>query len=141
MIRPATLQDLPRILEVGKRLAELYPLKADDYKMRQLLTEAISSRGNFAMVDEFDGKICAVLIGLVGDNLWAQRRFANIVLWWSNTAGSGAALLRKFKVWVVSRRAIKVAGLCPDIDLDDRVHSLLQRVGFKRSGGAYLLIN
>lgn len=141
MIRPASLQDVNAILSVATSQARRYPLRADRDKMKAVITEAISGASNFAMVDEVDGDIRGILIALVGDNLWAQRKFANVTLWWSDKPGSGVALLRRFKEWVTSRRAIRIAGFAPDLDLDPRIYAIFERLGFEKTGGAYLLVN
>ena len=109
--------------------------------MRKMLTEAISSAKHFVWVAEAGGGVGGVLIGLTSGNLWAQRMNCNIVAWVSQVPGEGVKLLRKFTEFVKSRRAIKVAGACPDIDVDERVWMLAERVGFERRGGAYLLFN
>ena len=140
MIRPAQMKDLGAILTVATGLASDYPLRADKDKMRALATAAISSASDFAMVDEVDGKIRAVLIAFVGDNAWAQRKFADIMLWWSDLPGSGAKLLRRFRDWAYNRNAIKMAGFVPGRDLDPRIYSILERCGFTRQGGCYIWV-
>jgi hypothetical protein len=141
VIRPASLQDVNVILGVASVLSKQYPLRADRSKMNSVIVEMISNPSDFAIVDEVNGRIRAVLLAFVGDNLWAERKFANVALWWSNKPGSGIALLRRFKEWVTSRRAIRIAGFAPDIDLDPRVYAIMERLGFEKAGGAYLLVN
>ena len=136
------MQDIGRILSMAQPWSRAYPLKMDEEKVDNLLREAVSSAKHFAWVSETDGLVDGVLVGLTGDNLWAQRANCNIVLWLSKAKGAGAELLRKFRGWVTSRRAIKVAGMCPDLDIiDRRVWKLVERIGFVRHGGAYLLYN
>ena len=128
-------------MTISTGLASNYPLLPDKQKMKDLIVESISAPSHFAMVDEVDGRIEAVVIAMVGDNIWAQRKFANVMLWWSNKPGSGIKLLRLFRDWVLARRAIRIAGFAPDIDLDPRVYAVFERLGFVKSGGAYLLVN
>jgi len=141
MIRPATLQDVTGILGIALGEVKRYPLRPDKDRMQKVIIETISAPSHLALVDEEDGQIRAVLLAMSGDNLWAQRKFANVMLWWSDKPGSGAKLLRRFRDWVTSRRAVKVAGFAPDIDLDERTYKLMEHLGFQRSGGAYLLFN
>lgn len=141
MLRSATLSDREAIIGLAKVQMERYPLRPDHSKIKELATEAISSPRHFAWVVDVGGQIQGVLIGLTGDNLWAQRQNCNIALWVSDVPGQGAKLLRKFRDWVLSRRAIKVAGMCPDLELDSRILKLVERAGFSRQGGAYLLYN
>jgi len=143
IIRPATLSDLNRILDIAMETAVMYPnMRPDQRKMRALGVDAISAARHYALVTEReDGFIDGVLIAFVTDNAWSQRQNAQVMLWVSRFPGSGAAMLRKFRDWVKSRRAIKVAGFAPDVELDPRVLELAERIGFKRHGGAYLLYN
>lgn len=139
MIRPATLADGKMILELVSPYVERYPLTPDPIKMKQILGTAISSAQHFAYVDEVDGEIQGVLIGMSGDNLWARKRNCNILAWIAKVPGQGAALLRHFRDWVSQRPILRVAGACPDIDLDERVWRLAERIGFERHGGAFLM--
>jgi hypothetical protein len=141
VIRPATLADRRQILDLVLPLAYEYPLRFDVDRANEALTQGISGAQHFVWVDADGDDVNGVIIGLTGDNLWAQRKNCNIVAWVSRAPGAGAKLLREFRDWVKSRRAIKVAGLCPDIDTDPRIWDLAERIGFKRHGGAYLLFN
>lgn len=143
IIRPATLADLNRIVDIAMEASLMYPrMRADKAKIKALGVDAISAARHYALVTERDdGYIDGVLIAFTTDNAWAQRQNAQVMLWVSRFPGSGAAMLRKFRDWVLSRRAIRVAGFAPDVDLDPRVLALAERIGFKRHGGAYLLYN
>jgi hypothetical protein len=140
-IRPATLSDLNAVLELATEQAGRYPLKPDRQKMIALFREGCSSAQNFLWVVEEKGKVGGALAAFTADNLWAQRRNCNILLWVSRIPGGGAALLREFRNWVVPRRGTKVAGMSPDLEVDPRALQLAERIGFKRHGGAYLLYN
>lgn len=143
MLRPATLQDLGQIMDVAIRLAEeRYPLRVDKDRMKALGTELISGAAHFAWVDaDEDNRIRAVLMAHTGDNLWAQRKNASVLLWWSERPGLGWALLRRFRDWITSRRAIRVAGLMFDCDVPAAARGIAERTGFVRTGDAYLLFN
>ena len=139
IIRPATLADLEQILAIATEAAEeMYPrMRPDPLKMKALGVDAISAARHYALVTEReDGYIDGVLIAFTTNNAWAQRQNAQVMLWIS-----GSAMLREFRNWVKSRRAIKVAGFAPDVELDPRVLALAERIGFKRHGGSYLLYN
>ena len=142
IIRPAALADRGAIFTLLTQEMHRYPLKMDYDKTQQAIVEAISTKRHFAWVVEKDGGIGGLLIAFTGDNLWAQRMNCNIVAWISHVPCGGAALLRKFRDFVKSRRAIKVAGMAPDIeDMDDRVWDLARRIGFERRAGVLMLVN
>lgn len=144
MIRPATLIDVESIFGLAVHEVRKYEkLRPSAEKIRKGIIEAISTARHFVWVCvDTQDRPNGVLIGLTGDNLWAQRQNCNIVLWVSDIPGEGVKLLRQFRNWIQSRRAIKIAGFAPDTDdIDPRVWKLVQKMGFKRYGGAYLLYN
>tara|TARA_Y100000310_G_C20153927_1_gene566037 strand:+ start:124 stop:558 length:435 start_codon:yes stop_codon:yes gene_type:complete len=144
MIRPATLIDVESIFDIAREQCERYPeLKMSPARVRKGIIEAISTARHFVWVSvNGRNEPRGVLIGLASDNLWAQRQNCNIVLWTSAIRGDGMKLLREFRNWIRSRRAIRVAGFAPDTNhIDLRVWKLAEMMGFKRHGGAYLLYN
>ncbi len=143
IIRPASLADVDQLVDMALIWSNDYPhLKPDKDKIRRLVINAISSAKHYASVVVCDdGKLAGALVAFTVDNAWAQRQHAFIMFWVSYARGKGALMLRQFRDWVLSRRAIKVAGFAPDIDVDPRVWQLAERIGFKRHGGAYLLYN
>lgn len=141
MIRSAKLSDKLDLISIINEQTARYPLRPDRSKINDLVTEVISSPRHYAWVVDVGGHAVGALIGLTGDNLWAQRQNCNISLWVSKAPGGGAELLRHFRDWVLSRRAIKVAGMCPDLELDPRALKLAERIGFVQHGGSYLLYN
>lgn len=140
-IRPATLADRKAVLALAYEQADKYPLKRDLRKMDALFTDVVSAARHYALVAEEGGVVKGALLAFTSDNAWAQRQNCGIMFWVSKISGAGAAMLRQFRDWVKSRRAIKVAGFAPDVDLDPRVWVLADRIGFQRHGGAYLLYN
>ncbi len=141
-LRPATLQDRAAIFKIALEQSARYPLlKPDRSKMHELITDSVSAARHFCMVTDNPGQLGGVLIGLTGNNLWAQRQFCSITLWASKIPGEGMNLLRTFRDWVISRPVIRVAGIASDVELDPRVWELMKRCGFNQHGGAYLLYN
>lgn len=144
MIRPAILADVDAIFTIAVYEAEQYErLRIDGKKIRNGITQAISSARHFAWVsvDKHNYPVGA-LIGLTSDNLWAQRRNCFVALWQADIPGEGRKLLKEFKAWVSSRRAIRVAGFVPDSEhCDWRAYALANRMGFKRNGGTFLIFN
>ena len=143
IIRPASMSDLNQIVDIAVAQSNVYPkLRADTSKIRALVTDAISAARHFAWVAITDNStVSAVILAFTTENSWAQRQNSAVLLWWSKTPGAGALLLRKFRDWVKSRRAIKIAGFSPDVDVDPRTWDIVQRAGFDKHGGSYLLYN
>jgi len=142
MIRPATLADVRDILGIVDQQTLLYPkLRADRMKILKNIKEVISTAKHFCWVS-CDRKVTGVIVGITNENMWAQRQSCNIVIWVTKIPGDGVKLLQELRNWIRSRRAIKVAGFAPDTDdIDPRVWKLVEMLGFKRCGGAYLFYN
>lgn len=144
MIRPATLSDIYAIEGISASEALRYPeLRIDPKKVRHLATTAISSAQHFCWVsvDESDA-VRGVIAGVSSENMWAQRKNCIVAIWYSAIVGDGRRLMKEFLKWVDTRRIIRVAGIVPDNnDVDPRVWSLVERFGFRKHGGAYLLYN
>lgn len=139
------MEDHRWIFEVAKQsAAEFHPqLRPDVDKMLGLVKEAIGDPKHYCRIAKFEGEPRGILIAFTAPCLWAQRAASHIVLWRSGLAGAGAALLRDYRKWVLTQQNLRVAGWQSDCDLDEdvgyRLGWLLERVGFKRHCGAYLM--
>lgn len=141
IVRPANFRDRPAIMKLAIAQTKRYPRRrADMDKIHNAITEVITEPKHFAYVVE-DGTKFGTLLAITSDSLWTQRNTSNIALWVSEVPGGGAKLLREYKTWIKSARSIKLAGMCPDLELDGRILKLAERVGFERVGGTYLLQN
>lgn len=109
--------------------------------MHGAITEVIGNSKHFAQVVEVDEEVKGALLCVTANSLWAQRQNSNIALWTSEVPGGGVRLLRSYKRWIKGGRSVKIAGICPDIELDARALRILELTGFERHGGAYLLYN
>lgn len=147
MIRPATLSDFYEILGMAQAEAQCYPeLKPDLKKMDKGIKMAISSAKHFCWVSQHENDAGnyarGVLLAVSSENLWAQRQNCIVALWKSEIAGDGRRLMKEFLKWVDTRRIIRVAGIVPDNnEVDPRVWRLMERLGFRKYGGAYLIYN
>ncbi len=140
MIRAVETADLPVIRAAGEALAvKLYPelIPAIDKEV-DLLRQLATDTTQYAKAVGKPGEPRAVLVAKTGDNLWATRRHATILLWYSEIPGAGAALLRDFREWVRGQKSMALAGLMDDFGFDDRLKKLLQREEFVERGGAYV---
>lgn len=143
LIRKAKLCDVDALVDLALEYAvKTCPeMRPDRAKIRRLVVEAISGPSNFAEVAEQDGRVQAVLIALVHDALWAERKVCNVLLWVSKLAGAGRRLLKQLKSWASARRAIRLIGLSPMFDWPATVTEILRRAGFQSRGGSFVLFN
>ena len=119
--------------------ATMYPeLIPDIDKMHWLVRDACLTETSYARVVGPIGEPGAVLIARTANNLWAMKKHASIMCWYSDIPGAGLALLRDFRRWVKETNGIVVAGFNDDCDLALEAKMVALRVGFVRRGGAYL---
>lgn len=139
MIRGIDKADLPTIRVKAEVLAaEYYPeLIPDIGKEVELLQRWCEDSSHYTKCVGEVGNPSAVLVAKVGDNVWATRKHAAIVLWYSEKPGAGTALLRDFRGWVKQQKSIVLAGVMDDFGWDARLISLMRREGFEQRGGAY----
>lgn len=136
------MRDRAAVFSLALEQTKRYPgLRKDVDKIHNAVTEVIGNAKHFAQVVDVDGKVEGAMLCITADALWAQRNNCNIALWVSNVPGGGVKLLRDFTKWVKSGRSIKLAGMCPDLELDGRAYKILERAGFEKHGGSYLLYN
>lgn len=117
--------------------SSMYPeLIPDIDKMHWLLRETMQSTNHYAYVVGPEGEPGAALVARTSNNLWAMKRHASILLWYSEIPGAGAKLLRHFREWVRPQgSSIVLAGFSSDwIVLDDRPLKLATKIGFKLRG-------
>lgn len=134
------MEDHRWIFEIAKiSAAQLHPqLKPDVGKILELVKEAIGSPKHYCRLVRGEQWFTTdVLIAFTAPCLWAQRTASHIVLW--RGTGAGATLLRDYRRWVLEQPNLRVAGLAVDCEIDTRTGALLERVGFHRRGGAYLM--
>lgn len=122
--------------------ATMYPeLISDIDKVHWLVRDFATGTRHYARVVGAEGEPRAVLLAQVGNNTWASKKHATVLMWYSEIPGAGAALLRDFRRWVDGeKQQVVLAGFCADwVALDDRPLKLATRAGFKQRGeGSYL---
>jgi hypothetical protein len=140
--RPLEIADGALIRAKAQRMAVvMYPeLIPDIEKIHWLVRSATTEMSHYARTVGAVGEPKAVLIARVNPNLWAMKKHATILLWYSELPGGGATLLREFRDWVKEQGNIVMAGFEADwIAFDERPFQLAERIGFKRRGeGAFI---
>jgi hypothetical protein len=121
--------------------ATMYPeLIPDIEKIHYLVRAATYDKESYSRVVGPVGAPQAVLLTRTENNLWAMKKHAAVLLWYSDIPGAGAMLMRGFRDWVKTQKQIVIAGFSADwVQLDKGPLLLAERIGFKRRGdGAYL---
>jgi hypothetical protein len=125
--------DEPFIRGVGETLAaSLYPeLIPDMGKEVDLLR-----RADYARVIGEVGRPHSALIALAGNNVWATKRHAAVVLWYGEKSG-GVRLLWDFKRWAREQNLL-VAAVTDDHGMTNKAQAVLICAGFEQRGGAFM---
>ena len=121
--------------------ATLYPeLIPDIEKINWLLRNCIQDQTHYSRVVGPVGEPQGAILTHTGNNEWAMKKHAKIILWYSDIPGAGAALLRGFRDWVKGQaKTIVLAGFDADWVVEDvRTLALAERIGFRcRGAGGY----
>mgnify|MGYP000856098449 CR=1 FL=1 len=144
MIRKATFKDKHAIFEIAcEQARRKHPeLKADVARMTGAVSAVVQDPAHFAWVAvDADDKVKGALVAVTCDNLWAQRKHSQILLWQSDLPGEGLRLLIQYRKWVEAQRALRFAGLAPGTEVDAAVWKIAERAGFKAASEARILYN
>lgn len=142
MIRRAQPADERDLVELALKWAGEYPdLRPEVEKIRAVVRQGISGAAHFFEISISGSELKGATLAMVDDHLWAQRKQAHVLFWASEVPGDGAQMLRNLVAWARGRRAIRVIGMSPDLEVDPRALKVAERIGFERRGGDYILIN
>lgn len=132
MIRLATANDLPRMVEMGLRFLEESPYKKyfarNPGKMLELGERLLASAGGI-LVAQKDQEIVAMLGFIVHEHFISGERVAGEVFWWVEPEhrGAGLRLLREAEKEAKARGAVNLQMIAPD----ERVGKLYGLLGYE----------
>jgi len=144
MIRNATTEDLPRLLELGEAMhaeSRYSIMNFDREKVAGLLTTLMTTDTGFLMVAEKDGRIIGGFAGIVSEHWFSHDKLASdIALFIEQDARGGMTaprLLRAFLTWA-DGHGVKVK----DIGVNTGIHTnqtgrLYEKLGGKLAGLLY----
>ena len=122
--------------------ATMYPELIPDIEKIHWLVRDCTHQPNvhYSRVMGKPGEPTAAILTRTENNLWAMKKHASVVLWYSEIPGAGAALLRGFRNWVKTQKHVVMAGFNADwVMADARPLMLAHRIGFtKRGEGMYV---
>ena len=144
MIRNAQVADLPRLMELGERLHELSPYKdvpTDFQTCASTLGHCISNAFGFAVVAEHDGEITGFMLGAAVPLWFSKRRAASDIVTYSEGAGDGYKMIKKFISWAWSLPLVVEVTLAQSSGINtERSGVLYERAGLKRVGNIYTAV-
>lgn len=142
MIRPATIGDLPGILEAGRRLHKKTPYKdipEDVQSVAHTLGQCINNAFGFAAVAERNGKITGFLLGAAVPLWFSKKRSATDIVTYSESPGDGLRLVKAFKAWAWTLPGVVEVTMAQSSGIDtDRTMRIYERAGFEQVGGLFV---
>lgn len=146
MARPATANDIPAMLELGRAMcAEGYyaGMNFDEHKISGLLHRLID--GGFAAVHEAGGQMVGLMIGAMGET-WFGRDLNAIeyalYVTPDHRGGSAATrLLDAFTDWAKENGAREITVAQSTGVMVEKTAKFYQRMGFAPMGGVFKLRN
>lgn len=149
-IRFATPQDVPVIVELGRRFHALtrFCVYHYDTERTTLSLHAVlrNPRGGhcFFVAEDSTGETVGFLIGCIEQHFFSSQLVASVihydVLPEKRMGGAGVRLLMAFKQWAENRGAVELsAGVNSGTDLG-KLDRFLRRMGFKMTGGNYSMM-
>lgn len=125
MIRKAGIEDIPALLEIGRKFCAAAKLSYDSNHLASSLVAIISNdECAIFMFDDGSGAIG----GISYQNFFSGEKIAQELFWWADT--NGIQLLVRFEKWAADLGACKVIMLCLEALSPQRVAKLYQRAGY-----------
>lgn len=141
MIRPATLDDVPRLVEMGRAFLRTPPyagLFADAPEVLETLIQTLiaGDATTVLVVAQGDGLVVGAIGLLVAPHFASGDLLASEVFWYMDPAhrGAGVRLLRAAERWAVAFGAVGVSMVAPN----DRLGAVYERWGYQLLERSYL---
>ena len=131
VIRPATVDDVPRIVEMGVaflRASPYHDVLAENRTQMAALATQLLTTGTVLVADE--GGALFGMIGLIASpHFLSGEMYAGEVFWWVEPGrrGAGLRLWRAAEAWATAQGAVTLQMIAPD----DRVATLYERRGYQ----------
>lgn len=142
MIRPATPEDIPRMVELGRAMhaesATFSRMRFDNDKAAGAIAGAIASPNGFAYVAERGGQVIGGMVAMVAPHYFSPDLVAcDLALFIGPEHRGGLAatrLISAYAEWATERGAVLIQlGVMTGVNVD-KTEALLHRLGWNRSG-------
>lgn len=142
MHRPATLADVPAILELGAIMASELPHYARmpyaPHKVEQFASNLIQSDDGFVHVSIYGNQIVGIMAGMVTEHWMSEAKIATELTVYMLPEHRGARdalrMIKAFIAWAPTRGAITTnLGICSDLNVE-RTAAFYERIGLRPYG-------
>ena len=148
MIRPATHEDIPRLIELGEQMhveSRFASLPFDRDKVRGLFAHLIESPDGLLLVAEIDGVPIGGFAGYVVEHYFARTKVASDFGLFIEPASRGGMtaprLLKAYIEWAKEQGAVMIqAGITTGVHVEQTTR-LYEKLGFRNNGQIFELEN
>lgn len=132
MIRRATLEDVPRLIEMGQRFVKETEytgmVEATPEKIAQTVTAMLDSPANVVFVSAAGDSLTGMLLAVVYEHPFSGDLIGSELVWWvePEVRGEGLRLLRATEKWARDAGATRMQMVAPN----ERVAALYRRLGY-----------
>ena len=147
-IRFARLEDVPDLVEGGRRMHALTRFRKFDFnakKIERSFVDLITKGQNkyvFFVAESSAGKLVGALIGVLEQHIFSDQLTASVmhfdVLPEARAGGYGLRLLRSFEQWCVNRQVLEITFGINSGDAADVIARFAQRMGFEKVGDNFV---
>lgn len=138
MIRRATHEDIPRIVEMGGQFIETtFPaaMTFNGPAIEKLARDLMDGNDGIVLVSERDERVTGMIALIAMRQPMTDETLAVELVWWVETHGrDGLALLAEAEHWGRLKGATRLQMIAPS----ERVCQLYERLGFKKVEVAYI---
>lgn len=141
MIRRATPDDLPRIIEMGQRFIAETPYRdliseADPERVTDLVVKVATSPDGVILIADDDGNVTGMIAMVVGEHPYSGERTGSELVWWVEPEhrGYGLRLLKAAEEWARDRGATRIHMVAPN----DQIGALYARLGYTPAETTYM---
>jgi ribosomal protein S18 acetylase RimI-like enzyme len=142
LIRRATFDDVPALIEIGKRghaASDNARYHFNESKAKLLLAQLITGKQTCIFVAESGAKIVGFLMGQEEQYVYCDLRYATDIAMYAEEVGAGKKLLDRFTSWAFDERKVDqlLMGVSHRAASSKRTEALYRRRGFEHVGGIF----
>lgn len=141
-IREATFDDVPEIIEIGKRghaASDNARFKFNEAKAKLLCAQLIVGKTTCLFVAVDNGKIVGILLGQTEEYVYCNMRYATDIALYAEAPGAGRALLKRFEKWAFDEKKVDqlLMGVSFKAGQNRQAEAMYRRRGFAHVGGIF----
>lgn len=146
-IRFATLNDVPALVEGGRRMHGLTRFRRFDYdecKVAAAFTDLIAKGQHkyvFFVAESAAGGIVGALIGVLEQHIFSEQLTASVmhydVLPEARAGGHGVRLLKAFEQWCKNRKVMEISLGVNSGEAFEAVGRFVERMGYQKVGANF----